>query len=211
MGETWTMIMQGGWPMIPLGILSVIGVAIVVERAFALRRQHVIAPGIVRLVQTFERDGATESAIATCQRAHGAFARIVEQVLRDRHLEHAQALERMRAVGRTQLGRLERGLTVLEIVAAVSPLIGLLGTVLGMVTVFNAITAQGLGNPQILADGISKALITTVAGLCVAIPALAFHSLFTKRVEDLATEMQDHATAFIIRMQSLKREEAGRH
>lgn len=207
MAEAWRLIQQGGWPMIPLGILSVVGVAIVIERAIALRRRHVIAPGIVRLVQGFESEVATDSAIIACQRAHGAFARIVEQVIRDRHLEHAQALERMRAVGRTQLGRLERGLTVLEIVAAVSPLIGLLGTVLGMVTVFNAITAQGLGNPQILSDGISKALITTVAGLCVAIPALAFHSIYSKRVDELATEMQDYATAFIIRLQGLKEDQ----
>jgi biopolymer transport protein ExbB len=204
MREALELLQQGGWPMIPLAILSVVGVTIVIERALALRRRSVIAPGIVRLAQSFESEAAAESAIIACQRANGAFARIVEQVIRDRHLEHAQALERMRAVGRTQLGRLERGLTLLEIVAAVSPLIGLLGTVLGMVTIFNAITAQGLGNPQVLSDGISKALITTVAGLSVAIPALAFHSLLSKRVDELATEMQDYATAFIIRLQGLK-------
>jgi len=106
----------------------------------------------------------------------------------------------MRTAGRTQVDRLERGLTVLEIVAAVSPLIGLLGTVLGMVAVFNAITAEGLGNPQILSAGISQALVTTVAGLTVAIPALAFHSLLTKRVDMYAVEMQDRATTFIFKM-----------
>jgi biopolymer transport protein ExbB len=95
---------------------------------------------------------------------------------------------------------LERGLTMLEIIANVSPLIGLLGTVLGMVTVFDAVTAQGLGNPQILAAGISQALITTIAGLCVAIPALAFHGIYSKRVDELSIEMQERATAFLAKL-----------
>ncbi|MDP7639362.1 MAG: MotA/TolQ/ExbB proton channel family protein, partial [Candidatus Hydrogenedentes bacterium] len=95
---------------------------------------------------------------------------------------------------------LERGLTLLEIVAGISPLIGLLGTVLGMVTVFDAITAEGIGNPQVLSNGISKALVTTVAGLCIAIPSLAFHSYFSRRVESLAMEMQDVAMGFITKV-----------
>ena len=110
----------------------------------------------------------------------------------------------MHAAGRTQVGTLERGLTVLEIITGISPLLGLLGTVLGMVTVFNAITAAGLGNPQVLSGGISKALVTTVAGLTVAIPALACHTWFSRRVDDLAVEMQDRATGFIAKLQSFR-------
>ena len=98
------------------------------------------------------------------------------------------------------MGRLDRGLIVLEIVAGISPLIGLLGTVLGMVTVFDAIAVQGLGNAQVLSEGISKALVTTVGGLCVAIPALAFHSIFSRRVESLAVEMHDLATGFLSKL-----------
>ncbi len=121
--------------------------------------------------------------------------------MRKRALDHAQAIETMRAVGRTQVGQLERGLSVLEIVAGISPLVGLLGTVLGMVTVFNAVTAQGLGNPRVLSDGISEALITTVGGLCVAIPAFAAHTLLARRVEAYAIEMQDRATSFLVMLQ----------
>ena len=112
----------------------------------------------------------------------------------------AEILATMYATGRTQIGILERGLTLLEIIASISPLIGLLGTVLGMVTVFNAISAGGIGNPQVLSDGISKALITTVAGLSVAIPALGFHSWLSRRVDEFATEMQDRATGFIAKL-----------
>jgi len=196
------LIRQGGWPMIPLGICSLAALAIVLERAVALRRERVISPEIVRLLHEFgtERGATPSHSLAVCQRTSGAFARIAEELIQTRHLHHAQLLETMHAVGRTHVARLERGLTLLEIVAGISPLIGLLGTVLGMVTVFDAITSQGLGNPQVLAAGISKALVTTIAGLCVAIPALAFHGIYSKRVDELAIEMQERATAFLAKL-----------
>lgn len=207
MFETLRMLGQGGWIMIAIALCSLIAVTIILERASALRRKRVLDRRVLHAIQSYQGEQSVQQATITCQRARGAFARIIEDVLRFRHLEHAQAIEALHAVGRTQVGRLQRGLTALEIVAAVSPLLGLLGTVLGMVTVFNAITAEGLGNPQVLSAGISQALITTVAGLCVAIPALAFHSLFSKRVEDLATEMQDRATTFIIHLQRQQQRE----
>jgi biopolymer transport protein ExbB len=204
MFETLGMLRQGGWVMFPLGICSVVALTIIIERSIALRRNNVIDGRVVRILEDYEGEASGPAALIACQRSRGAFAQIMASVIRMRHLDHAQSIESMHAVGRTQVGTLERGLTVLEIVAGISPLMGLLGTVLGMVQVFNAITAQGLGNPQVLSDGISKALITTVAGLCIAIPASAFHSLFTRRVEDLAAEMQDRATSFIVRLQSMQ-------
>jgi biopolymer transport protein ExbB len=206
MRDLFTLIFQGGWIMIPLGICSLVGLTIVIERMLALRRHRVIDEGVQRMVEGYRPGSDAEQALIACQRAPGEFARIIEEVLKVRHLDHAQAIESMHAVGRTQVGKLERGLTTLEIVAGASPLMGLLGTVLGMVTVFDAITAQGLGNPQVLSDGISKALVTTVAGLVVAIPAVAFHSYFTKRVEELAVEMQDRATSFIVKLQGTHRD-----
>jgi len=111
-----------------------------------------------------------------------------------RSLSHEQIVDTMQAVGRREVERLERGLVALEVIAGISPLIGLLGTVLGMVAVFDAISVQGLGDAQVLSAGISKALVTTIAGLGVAIPTLAFHGYFTKRVESMAIEMQEIAT-----------------
>lgn len=202
MPELLELARQGGWPMYPLAICSLVALAIVLERMVALRRDKVISPEVVRLLHEFGTEsGATPShSLAVCQRTPGAFARIAEELIQTRHLNHAQLLETMHAVGRTHVARLERGLTLLEIIAGISPLIGLLGTVLGMVTVFDAITAQGLGNPQVLAAGISKALVTTIAGLCVAIPALAFHGIYSKRVDELAIEMQERATAFLAKL-----------
>ena len=202
--DNYTLLLQGGWPMLPLALCSFLALTIIIERAFALRRHRVIEFRIVRALDEYQGERSAEMLTIVCQRSRGAFAKIIEEVIKARKLEHAQSIEIMHAVGRTQVGRLERGLTIIEIIAGISPLIGLLGTVLGMVTVFNAITAEGLGNPQVLADGISKALVTTVAGLCVAIPALAFHGIFSKRVEELATEMQDRATSFIVKLQSMQ-------
>jgi biopolymer transport protein ExbB len=191
----------GGWPMLVLGGCSIIGLTIVVERCLALRRRYVLDPTVVQLAEDYAGEAEAESALARCHRAPGAFARIIEELLKKRDLDHAQAIETMRAAGRMQVGQLERGLAVLEMVAGVSPLIGLLGTVLGMVTMFSAITAQGTSNPQVVSGGISEALITTVGGLAVAIPAVAAHALLSRRVEQYAIEMQERATSFLVLLQ----------
>jgi biopolymer transport protein ExbB len=198
--ETFQLLRQGGLPMIPIALCSVMALAIIVERAIVLRRRLIIHPTVVRLVDGYDGVQSPGAAIEKCRKARGPYARIVEEILKARHLNHAQVVETMHVSGRTQMLRMERGLTVLEIVANISPLLGLLGTVLGMVNVFNAISAQGLGNPQILSAGISQALVTTIAGLCVAIPALAAHSWLSKRVDDLAVEMQERATGFVAKI-----------
>ncbi len=191
---------QGGGTMIVIGLCSLAGLTVVIERFFALRKGIVLDSQVLRLIEEYSERTSPENALNLCKSARGAMARIIEECIRSRHLEHGQVTEVMHATGRTQVGQLERGLTLLEIVAVVSPLLGLLGTVLGMITVFDAITAQGIGNPQVLSDGISKALITTVGGLCVAIPAAAFHSWFSRRIDDFATEMQERATVFIVKL-----------
>ncbi len=201
-------LVQGGWVMVPIGICSLVGLTIVIERLIALRRSVVIDPRLLRLIEEYSERTAPESAVAVCQRLRGPFARIIEECVKARHLEHDQVIETMHATGRTQVGILERGLTVLEIVAGVSPLLGLLGTVLGMIAIFNAITIKGTGNPQVLSEGIAEALITTVAGLSVAIPALAFHSWLSRRVEDYAIEMQERATTFILKLMAIQKRRA---
>jgi biopolymer transport protein ExbB len=106
----------------------------------------------------------------------------------------------LNASGRREMERLERGLLVLEVVAGVAPLLGLLGTVLGMVSVFDAITAEGLGNAQVLSSGISEALVTTVTGLIIGIPALALYSYYVKRTDSLAIELHELGTSFVLRL-----------
>ena len=202
MFETFAMLKQGGWVMLPLGLCSIVALAIIIERAFALRRAHVLKAGLLRLAEAVSGRESVGPFLDIVRNTPGPLARILEEAVATRDLEYLQAFERVNAAGRMQMLRLERGLTLLEIVAGVSPLLGLLGTVLGMVTVFGVITQEGLGDPHVLSDGIAKALITTVAGLSVAIPSLACHSLFSKRVDDLAMEMQNHATTLLLRLHS---------
>ena len=210
MFDAFELIRQGGWTMVPLGICSLLGLAIIIERSVALRRSAIIDPAVVRLMDQYSGNTSDEEAIVACHKARGPFARIIEEIIKSRHLDHTQIIEGMHATGRNQMNTLERGLTLLEIIAGVSPLLGLLGTVLGMIAVFNAITAQGLGNPQVLSEGISKALVTTVTGLCVAIPAVAGYSWFSRRADDLASEMQERATAFIAKLEGLQRRRLAR-
>ncbi len=191
--------LQGGWTLALIGLCSVIAATIILERIYALRRGRVIPSEVKHALDTCDNEDDVAALRRLCNKRRGAFARIVLVILVMQAHDHARVIERMRAVGRVEMERLERGLTVLEIIAAATPLLGLLGTVLGMMEVFSVITAEGIGDPQVLAGGISKALITTVAGLSVAIPTLAFHSLFTRRVNALAAEMQDRATEFLLR------------
>ncbi|MBI5095302.1 MAG: MotA/TolQ/ExbB proton channel family protein [Candidatus Hydrogenedentes bacterium] len=196
---------QGGWVMFPIGLASLLAVTIVIERAIALRRRVVIDPRVLGIIEDYSGEASAERCLNACQHLRAPFARVIEDILKTRHLDLSQIMETMNLTGRSQISVLERGLTVLEIIGNTGPLLGLLGTVLGMISMFNAVTLRGLGNPQVLSDGIAKALVTTVGGLCVAIPAVAFHSWYCRRVDDLAAEMQDRATGFIFKMQSLRK------
>lgn len=202
MFETLGMLRQGGLCMIALGGCSLAAATIIIERAMALRKDKILEPHILRLVRDYDGEQSAEPAVVSCRRSGRPLARVIEEVLRTRHLDHAQAVEAIHATGRAQVAQLERGLTLLEIIGGISPLLGLLGTVLGMVEVFEAITASGIGNPQVLSDGISKALVTTVAGLFVAIPAVAFYSWFSRRVDDFATEMLNVSMQFSFRVRA---------
>lgn len=196
----------GGWIMALIGLLSLAGLTIAIERTAALRRPKVIAAPVMRLIDEYGPRTDPNQALALCKRHKGPLARIAEECIQARHLAQPQTTEIMHATGRTQLTSLERGMTILEIIAQVSPLLGLLGTVLGMIDVFDAITAEGVGNAQVLSLGIKKALVTTVGGLVVAIPALAAYSVLMKRIDDYGTELHERATAFIVRLVASERQ-----
>jgi len=201
MQDAFELAQQGGWPMIFLAMCSVAALTIIIERLVGLRRSRNIPPSIIDLLEVYHGEESAEAVMQACRHNGRPFARLIESLISSREMTHAQLQDTLNVSGRRQVERMERGLLVLEVVAGISPLIGLLGTVLGMVTVFNAISTYGLGDTQVLSDGISKALVTTVAGLSVAIPALAFHSYFSRRVESMAIEMQDRATHFMAKLQ----------
>ena len=176
--------------MAPILLGSVVAAAIVIERAWTLRRPRVVPEGLVQRAAARLGEGA--AALAEID-GGSPLAQVIAAGAGSagRGREHMQAAMR-EAVDRANHD-LQRYLTTLGIIASVTPLLGLLGTVVGMIEVFSALMLAGAGNAQALAGGIAEALITTAAGLSVAIPALMFHRYFLRRVDDLALEMEQEA------------------
>ena len=178
--------------MAPILLCSVVAAAIAMERAWTLRRRRVLPAGLVRRALSQLQEGAAA-------RAELVPGSPLEQVLAAGVGSAGRGRERMQAAMREAVDRanhdLQRYLTTLGIVASVTPLLGLLGTVIGMIEVFSALMQAGAGNARALAGGIAEALITTAAGLTVAIPALMFHRYFLRRVDDLTLEMEQAAAS----------------
>ncbi len=198
------MLYEGGWVMLALFICSVLGLAIIVERFWFLRRGRIMPRKVVDLLNRFSAEKDIDMLYTSCKYLSAPLTVLVREALNLRNEPKEAILEHIQFVGRTQMSVMERGLTLLQVIAVVSPLLGLLGTVLGMVDIFNAVTRGGLGNPQMLAQGISKALITTVVGLIIAIPSLVAYHLYTRRVEELGMELQDLLLSFITKLKNLK-------
>ncbi len=180
----------GGWVMGPILACSVAALAIILERAFALRRRRVIPAGLVARVWELLKGGRLD-ANALREIARGSpLGRILAAGLSNRNQPREVMKETLEDVGRQVVHELDRYLNTLGTIAAVSPLLGLYGTVLGMIKVFTAISEHGVGQAGVLAGGIAEALITTAAGLTVAIPALMFHRYFRGRVDGLVLHME---------------------
>jgi biopolymer transport protein ExbB len=191
------MLRAGGITMIPLVICSILALAIIIEKAYSLRARRVIAPEIVGLIETMRGNEDMLAPAAICRRVDTPFARVISAGLANRSLPRAENVEMIQAAARHEVGSLERGLLMLEIITGISPLLGLLGTVLGIFHVFNVIVERGVGEASILSGGISEALVTTIVGLFIAIPSLVAHSYYSKRVDELVLEIERHANVLI--------------
>lgn len=188
---------SGGVVMIPLALCSIFALAIVIERAYALRAGKVISPKITVLLEGMNGPEDLAALIAVCRHVDTGFARVVGTGLERENLPRAENVETLQAAARQEVGSLERGLLMLEIITGISPLLGLLGTVLGIYHVFNVIVESGVGEASTLSGGISEALITTIVGLFIAIPSLVAHSYFTKRVDELMLEIERYGNILI--------------
>jgi biopolymer transport protein ExbB len=187
----------GGWLMFPILLCSVVAMAIVGERLWALRRSVIMPDGLVtRIWQLHRRRQLNDDRIAEI-REGSALGRMLAAGLVNRFHSREVMKESIQDTGRQVVAELDRYLNTLGTIAAVTPLLGLLGTVIGMIEVFGVIMEAGVGNPGVLAGGISQALITTAAGLSVAIPALMFHRYFVNRVENLTIGMEEQALRLI--------------
>lgn len=183
--------------MVPLLIGSIIGLAIVIERWFNLRVNKVIVPEIVSAISKIKSMDDVRVAERICEANLGPFADIVLVALRNQDLPRDELKEAILDQGRQEVRILERGLVTLETIAGVSPLLGLMGTVIGMIKVFNVISQQGIGQASVLSGGISEALITTVTGLAIGIPALVAFNYFTNRAESLIMDIEKYSTTLL--------------
>ena len=191
------LIEAGGWLMLPIILCSVAALAIVIERLWTLRRARVAPHGLMNDVyQQFQRGTLSPEFIAELS-ARSPLGRVLSAGLANRHHSREVMKESLEEEGRQVVHQLERYLGTLGMISSITPLLGLLGTVIGMIEVFAAIVSAGVGNPAVLAGGISKALITTAAGLSVAIPALVMHRYLTGKVERLVMVMENQAIRLV--------------
>ncbi|MFQ5956537.1 MAG: MotA/TolQ/ExbB proton channel family protein [Candidatus Brocadiales bacterium] len=188
----------GGGPiMIPLLICSVISLAVIIDRALSLRKRRIIRPELVRLVHEVKDVNDVPRAFSRCQHVRGPFANIIKHVLMNLHLSWEEKVHEIQIAGREEAKVLERNLVLLEIVAAVAPLFGLLGTVIGLDQIFEAVAVAGLGEPKAFSHGIAQALRTTIMGLCIAIPSMIAFGFFDRRVDSCVREMEKLSTILL--------------
>ncbi len=187
------LVMAGGWPMIPLLLLSALALALIVERAWTLRRQAVLPPGLGGEVRDWARRGNLDPAHIDSLRSTSPLGELLAAALDVRHRPRDQIRERIEDVGRHLVHRMERYLNTLGTISAAGPLLGLFGTVVGMIQMFLGILDQGIGDVNQLAGGIGKALVCTAAGMIVAIPALIAHRWFRGRVAEYIVAMEHEA------------------
>jgi len=201
MSEIWQFLVKGGIMMIPLLLTSIIGLTVFIERAFFLRRRRIIHSDILESIHAINKPEDVDKTLTKLNPYTGPFLNIIRVALESCQLSKEDCREAIEDQGRQEARTLERGLVVLETVAGIAPLMGLLGTVLGMIKVFRVISEQGLGQTQSLSAGISEALLTTVVGLFIAIPALVAFNYFTHKVEDLVLEIEKHSGNLLKKIQ----------
>ena len=201
------LIEAGGLLMWPILVCSIISMSIIIERFWSLRRNKVVPKHLVAQVwQSVKTDQMDNERIRNLRQS-SPLGRILAAGLINRSHAREVMKENIEEIGRHVAHNLERFLNTLGTISSVSPLLGLLGTVIGMIKVFAVITTHGVGDASILAEGISEALITTAAGLSVAIPTLMFHRYFRGKVDELVMTMEQESLKMVEVIQGLRESE----
>ncbi|MDE2889539.1 MAG: MotA/TolQ/ExbB proton channel family protein [Gemmatimonadota bacterium] len=200
----WELFEQGGLMMYPLSLCSILTLAITLERAFSLRRHRIIRGEIVSVIENIKGPEDVGLAVSVCNQHEGPFAQVVRTGLESRHLPPDEIKENIVDQGRQEMGKLQKGIVILETVASVSPLLGLLGTVLGMIKVFREISEVGIGQGNLLAGGIAEAILTTGAGLFIAIPSLVFFNYFSSKSESLVLEIEKYSNTLLKKLRGFQ-------
>ncbi|HEY4365904.1 MAG TPA: MotA/TolQ/ExbB proton channel family protein [Steroidobacteraceae bacterium] len=187
----------GGIVMVPIILSSIIAAAIFLERLWTLQQRRVLPAELTDKVWKWVEHGQIQDKHIAALQQNSPLGKILAAGLANRHRDRSIIKESIEDTGRHVVHELERFLNALGTIASISPLMGLLGTVLGMIRTFNTLNAGGAGNPSALAGGIAEALITTAAGLTVAIPALLAYKYLRGRVADLVVAMEKEAIKLV--------------
>jgi biopolymer transport protein ExbB len=189
-------------------LTSIVGVTFIVERGLALRWRRVVPPEVEAAVQSCQTHEDLPMLRRVCQQHNSAISRLL--LAASEHLDWPKAdnLDVIQTRARHEVARLERGLVVLEIIVGIAPLLGLVGTIAGMMTLFGDIGQSGLNQAEKLAKGIALILNATLMGLLIAIPSLIFWSYYNKKVETIAVEMETLCAEFVRRQYREVREVA---
>ena len=192
----FSIIQAAGWPIWPLLFASVIAVALIIERSTALRRPKIVPPGLLQsVVAEFRQSGMTDAQLARLE-GHSPLGRVLAAGLRNARSSREVMKEAIEEAGRGVAHELERFLTSLGTIASISPLLGLFGTVVGMIEIFASQAPTG-ANPMQLAHGISIALYNTGFGLVIAIPSMIFWRHFRAQVDGFVVEMEQQAVKLV--------------
>ena len=192
----FSIIQAAGWPIWFLLVASVIAVALIIERATALRRSRIVPPDLLQSVVSDIRRAAVDETMLARLDAHSPLGRVFAAGLRNMRSTREVMKEAVEEAGRAVAHELERYLTTLGTIASISPLMGLFGTVVGMIEIFGSPTATGT-DPTALAHGISVALYNTGFGLMIAIPSMIFYRHYRGLVDGLLVEMEQQAVKLV--------------
>ncbi len=190
--------------MIPIGLCSVVALAIIIERFWSLRTQRIVPTKEIQRIEFLVAQGKLSEAREACQfnTGNSSYRKIVLSGLDKAGEKRHIIKEVVEEAGRQEVVYLERYLTMLGTIASITPLLGLLGTVLGMIKVFTTISSVGVGDPSVLASGIGESLLTTAAGLSVAIPTVAFHRYFNRLIDRHVAALEHSALVIIEQIKS---------
>jgi biopolymer transport protein ExbB len=191
------LLMAGGPGMYPIVLCSVLLLGIVVERFWSLRRKAIAPPNLGAEVRSWATGRVLDAAHLDELEKNSPLGEVLANALRVRHLGRDAVRERVEDVGRHIMHDMQRFLTTLGTLALISPLLGLLGTVIGLIRMFLAIMGHGVGDAQYMAGGIGEALICTAAGLVVAVPAYVLHRYFRGRVADNGVAIEREVLALL--------------
>ncbi len=198
------LIRAGGFLMWPILACSIISMAIIAERFWSLRETKIAPTNLVANVWQWHKSDQLDAKRIQALRTNSPLGMILAAGLLNRKHSREIMKESIEEVGRLVAHGLERFLNTLGTISSITPLLGLLGTVIGMIKVFTVITSHGIGDPSILSEGISEALLTTAAGLSVAIPSLMFYRYFRGKVDDLVVTMEQEALKMVEVMHGIR-------